>query len=902
MNYDFSTIEKKWQEKWHKSGVFKSIIDKNRKKYYVLVMFPYPSGKIHMGHVRNYTIGDVVARYKKMKGYNILHPMGWDAFGLPAENAAISKGVHPAEWTYSNIETMKSQLKKLGFAYDWDREITTCDPEYYKWNQWFFLKMYEKGLVYRKSAPVNWCPNCNTVLANEQVIEGKCWRCGTEVEIRNIEQWFIKITEYADRLLEDHKKLGKWPEKVILMQKNWIGKSFGVVVNFKLDDGRDFPIFTTRPDTIYGVTYMAISPEHPLVDEIIKENPSIESEVKRMRKEDYKLRTSEEYEKEGVFTGRYIINPLTQDKVPLWIANFVLMEYGTGAIMCVPAHDERDFKFAKKYNLPIKVVIQPENKTLDPTTMESAYTEEGIMVNSGEFSGMKSSKAIMKIIEYIEAKSLGNRKYNYKIKDWLISRQRYWGTPIPFVKCKKCGYVPVPYEELPVILPRDVEFTGRGNPLETNEKFLHTTCPKCKSEAIRETDTMDTFFDSSWYYARYTSPKNDKEPFGKEESNYWLDVDQYIGGVEHAILHLLYARFFHKFMKDLGLVQSDEPFTNLLTQGMVNKKWVSISMLLDYLGISEQSTVKDLLSFLSLKLQINSPSLNDNKTISKVMEENHLTLASNISLFFNAIGGEWNEVIRKLEETIGESAKMSKSKHNTVDPDEMIEKYGADAVRLFILFAAPPEKDMDWSDEGIEGAYRFLNRVWRLVINNLDSIKTSKSMDYQNINLSSLTKKSKDLITKINRTIKKVGDDLERDFSFNTAISSLMELTNALYSFSAENEIEKMIFREGIEKLLILLNIFTPHIAEELWSIIGHEEMLCSKEWPEYDSRFLSYDTIEVVFQINGKVKAKAEVSTNITDEELKRIALENEAIKNSLKTEPKKIIVVPKKLVNIVV
>ncbi|MGC8767612.1 MAG: leucine--tRNA ligase [Brevinematia bacterium] len=903
MGYDFEKIEKKWQEMWEKAGIFKSFMDESKQKYYVLVMFPYPSGRIHMGHVRNYTIGDVIARYKKMQGYNVLHPIGWDAFGLPAENAAISKGVHPARWTYDNIAVMKSQLKRLGFMYDWDREITTCDPEYYKWNQWFFLKMYERGIVYRRKSPVNWCPHCNTVLANEQVIDGKCWRCDTEVEIRNIEQWFIKITEYADRLLEDHSKLGNWPEKVIVMQKNWIGKSFGVVVNFKLEDGRDFPIFTTRPDTIYGVTYMAISPEHPLVDEIMKENRSIEDQVKKMRKEDYKLRTSEEYEKEGVFTGKYVINPLTGDKVPLWVANFVLMEYGTGAIMCVPAHDERDFKFAKKYNLPIKIVIQPKGKELKPEEMEEAYTEEGVMVNSSIFSGMKSSEALIKIIEYIEENKLGQRKYNYRIKDWLISRQRYWGTPIPFVKCENCGYVPVPYEDLPIILPKDVRFTGVGNPLETNEEFLNTTCPKCGAKARRETDTMDTFFDSSWYYARYTSPKNDKEPFDKKESRYWLDVDQYIGGVEHAILHLLYARFFHKFMKDLGLVDSDEPFINLLTQGMVCKKWVSISSMLSYLGLSGENTLMDLSEGITRVLGIICKS-SSTKKIKEVMDEYHLTLANNISLLFESLEGfPKEEIVKKLEELIGESVKMSKSKHNTVDPDDIIKKYGADAVRLFMLFAAPPEKDLDWSDEGIEGAYRFVNRVWRLVESKIDIIKESKGIDYSKLIPSSLSKKEKDLLIKVNLTIKKVTDDIERDFSFNTAIASLMELTNELYLFDPKTDVEKSIFREGIRKLIILMYPFTPHLSEELWEMIGESSFVAISSWPSYDNRFLSYDTIEVVLQINGKVKARVEVSADISDEELKKLALENEIIQKNLNgISPKKIIVVPKKLVNIVI
>jgi len=895
MEYRFDEIERKWQKIWEERGLFKSLRDDSKKKYYVLVMFPYPSGKIHMGHVRNYTIGDVIARYKKSKGYNVLHPIGWDAFGLPAENAAISKWVHPAEWTYKNIDVMKSQLKRLGLSYDWNREIATCDPEYYRWNQWFFLKMYERGLVYRKTSPVNWCPHCNTVLANEQVIDGKCWRCDTPIEIRNIEQWFIKITDYADRLLEDHSKLGKWPEKVITMQKNWIGKSFGVVVNFKLDDGSDFPIFTTRPDTIFGVTYMAIAPEHPLVDKIIQENQSIAEEVKRMRREDYKLRTSEEYEKEGVFTGRYVINPLTGDKVPLWVGNFVLMEYGTGAIMCVPAHDERDFKFAKKYNLPIKIVIQPKDRELKIEEMKEAYTEEGILVNSGEFSGLVSKDAIIKIIEYIEKKGLGQRKYNYKIKDWLISRQRYWGTPIPFIKCSNCGYVPVPYEGLPVVLPRDIAFTGRGNPLETSKEFLNVKCPKCGKDAVRETDTMDTFFDSSWYYARYTSPKHDKAPFDKEESKYWLDVDQYIGGVEHAILHLLYARFFHKFMKDLGLVDSDEPFVNLLTQGMVCKKWVSISMLLNHLGLTESDTIG------TLAKKLNVEGVNDNRIIKDVMNENNLTLASNISLLFESINlPNRDEILRKIEEGIGESVKMSKSKHNTVDPDDMVKKYGADAVRLFILFAAPPEKDLDWSDEGIEGAYRFLNKVWRLAVGNIKMIKEAPDLDYSKID-SNLDKKSKDLLIKINLTIKKVTEDIERDFSFNTAIASLMELTNSLQSFNPSNEVERIIFKGGIIKLIRLLHVFTPHITEEIWEMLGNTQLLATMDWPQYDSRFLVYDSIEIPVQINGKVRAKITVSADTGEEELKNIVLSDETVKKYLTSKPKKVIVVPKKLVSIV-
>ncbi len=900
-DYKFTELESKWQKVWEEKNVFSCVMDENKQKYYVLVMFPYPSGKIHMGHVRNYTIGDVIARYKRMRGFNVLHPIGWDAFGLPAENAAISKGIHPAKWTFENIETMKRQLKKLGISYDWSREVTTCFPEYYKWNQWFFLKMYEKGIVYRKESPVNWCPSCNTVLANEQVVEGKCWRCDSEVEIKNIEQWFIKITEYADRLLEDHAKLGNWPENVLLMQKNWIGKSFGVVVNFKLEDGRDFPIFTTRPDTIFGVTYMAIAPEHPLVDEIIKANPSIAPEVKKMRSEDYRLRIAEEYEKEGVFTGIHVINPLTGEKVPLWIANFVLMEYGTGAIMCVPAHDKRDFKFAKKYGIPIKVVIQPKDKRLDPNQMEEAFVDEGVLVNSAQFDGLNSNEAILKIIEYIEQKRVGQRKYNYRIKDWLISRQRYWGTPIPFVKCQKCGYVPVKYEDLPVILPQEVKFTGRGNPLSTNEEFLKTKCPNCGGDAIRETDTMDTFFDSSWYYARYTSPKNDKKPFDPIESRYWLNVDQYIGGVEHAILHLLYARFFHKFMKDLGLVEHDEPFQNLLTQGMVCKKWVSVLMLLEELGLDEKSTVGELVS------KITNTKVTDTTPIKKVLEDNHLTVGSNISLLLSTdIFREYfpnpEEIVKSFEEKIGESVKMSKSKHNTVDPDDMVDKYGADATRLFILFAAPPEKDLDWSDEGIEGAFRFINRVWRLVYSHIDVLKTSETLDYKALDISNLTSDQRKILVKINQTVKKVTEDIERDFKFNTAIASIMELVNMLYQFQVKSDLDRKIFKDGILKITKILHPFTPHFTEEIWSILGDGRLLLDAGWVEWDERFLVGDTVEIVFQVNGKIRSKSQVSVDISEEEIKRIALEDQTVRKYLDgKEIVKIIVVPKKLVNIV-
>lgn len=816
--YNFEEIELKWQRIWEEKKVFHSERDESKKKYYVLVMFPYPSGRIHMGHVRNYTIGDVIARFKRAEGYNVLHPIGWDAFGLPAENAAIERGVHPADWTYSNINYMKQQLKRLGISYDWDREIATCDPEYYKWNQWFFLKMYERGLVYRKKAPVNWCPKCQTVLANEQVIDGTCWRCGTPVEEKYIEQWFIKITEYADRLLEDHKKLGNWPEKVITMQRNWIGKSYGALINFKLEDGRDFPIFTTRPDTIYGVTFMAIAPEHPLVEEIIKEKPEIKNIVDKMKRESLIYRTSEEYEKEGVFTGKYVINPFTNEKVPLYIANFVLMEYGTGAIMAVPAHDKRDFKFAKKYNIPIKVVIQPEGKELKPEEMEEAYDGEGILVDSGPFTGMKNTEAIKAIIEYAEKQGIGKGTYNYRIRDWLISRQRYWGTPIPFVKCDKCGYVPVPYEQLPVILPRDVKFSPSGNPLETNEEFVNTVCPKCGGPAKRETDTLDTFFDSSWYYARYASPKYDQGPFDTKETDYWLPVDQYIGGIEHAVLHLLYARFFHKFMKDLGLVKDDEPFTNLLTQGMVLK----------------------------------------------------------------------------------DGAKMSKSKGNVVDPDDIVKKYGADTARLFILFAAPPEKDLEWSDKGVEGAHRFLNRVWRLVINNIEKLNSVKNLA---LDLQNVKEDIKKILGKTHRILKENTIDLKERFHFNVAIARLMELTNDLYSLQPESDEDWRAFREIVELLIIMLNPFVPHITEELWEQLGNTPMLAEISWPQYDPKLAEEQLVTIVFQVNGKVRGTVEVPKGMPKEELEKMVLQHPNVKKWIDNKTvEKIIVVPDKIVNVVV
>ncbi len=822
--YDFNQIENYWIEKWEKEKKFKTTEDKSKPKYYCLVMFPYPSGRIHMGHVRNYVIGDVIARYKRRTGYNVLHPMGWDAFGLPAENAAIKHGIHPAKWTYENINYMKKQLKRLGISYDWDREISTCDEEYYKWGQWLFLKFYEKGLAYRKKSSVNWCPSCKTVLANEQVIDGKCWRCNSQVELKELEQWYFKITDYAEQLLEDHKLLeGKWPERVLIMQKNWIGKSYGITVNFKLDDGTPFPIFTTRPDTIYGVTFMALSPEHPLVNEILKtateeKRKEIEEFLERTRKVNIEKRREGLLEKEGVFTGRYVINPLNNEKVPLYIANFVLMEYGTGAIMAVPAHDQRDFEFAKKYNIPIKVVIQPPDKELKPQEMREAYIDDGIQVNSDKFNGLPNREAMEKIMDYIEEKGWGKRTVNYRLKDWLISRQRYWGNPIPVVYCEKCGIVPVPEEELPVKLPADVSITGEGNPLEKNEEFVNTKCPKCGSPAKRETDTMDTFVDSSWYFARYCSPRYDKAPFDKEKADFWMPVDQYIGGIEHAVLHLLYARFFTKVMRDIGLLSADEPFERLLTQGMV---------------------IKD-------------------------------------------------------------GAKMSKSKGNVVDPDDIVKKYGADTLRLFILFASPPERDLEWSDTGIEGMWRFINRIWNFVQQYKEKLIEFKNKNfvYENLN-----QKQKNYLTFIHRTIKRVTDDIEKEFAFNTAIAGLMELLNYISDYDYQNENDYILLKEAVYTLLSLLEPFTPFVAEQLWKELGNEKELADTEWLKYNPDWIEFKTVQVVIQVNGKVRDKIEVSADIDDEKLKKLALEREKIKKY--TEGKeilKIIVVKKKLVNIVV
>ena len=822
MKYDFKTIEEKWQKKWESNHAFKTTEDTSKPKYYALEMFPYPSGNLHMGHVRNYSIGDVVARYKKMQGFNVLHPMGWDSFGLPAENAAIKHGTPPAEWTWKNIDNMRTQLKRLGFAIDWDREVATAKEEYYKFTQWMFLQLFKNGLAYKKKSFVNWCPSCQTVLANEQVVNGKCERCKSEVGKRDLEQWFFSITKYADRLLKDIDKLGGWPDKVKSMQTNWIGKSEGAELKFRLDGSdEELTVFTTRPDTVYGVSYMVIAPEHPIVENLISGRPeeaACREFIKKVHGMSEIMRSSTDTEKEGVFTGRYVINPLNGKKVPLYLANYVFLDYGTGIVMGVPAHDQRDFDFAKKYNLPIEIVVQPEGQNMKGEDLTEAFAAEGIMENSGEFDGMNNREALKKIIDYVEEKGIGERKVNFRLRDWLISRQRYWGAPIPVVYCEKCGTVPIPESELPVRLPENVKFTGQGkSPLSECEEFINTTCPKCGGHARRESDTMDTFVCSSWYYLRYCDPHNDKMPFAKDKVDYWMNVDQYIGGVEHAILHLLYARFFTKVLYDLGYVSCEEPFENLLTQGMVLK----------------------------------------------------------------------------------DGSKMSKSVGNVVSPDEIVAKYGADTARLFILFAAPPERDLDWNDTAVEGAYKFLNRVWRAV----DELKPF--MSDEKVVSASLNAEEKKLRFAVNASIKKVTEDFER-FSFNTAISSIMEMVNELYRYkdaTAPESYSKPLIGEALRSLIVLLSPIVPHITQEMWESIGNNTALFDTPWPSFDESALVVSEVEIVVQINGKIRDKMTVSADLGREQMEEIAKTSDKVKALIGDKQiVKVIAVPKKLINIVV
>ncbi len=864
--YNFKEVEEKWQKKWNSENLFKTNDkEEGKENYYVLEMLPYPSGNLHVGHARNYTIGDVIARYKKMKGYNVLHPMGWDSFGLPAENAAIQHGAHPATWTKSNIENMRRQLKLMGLSYDWDREVATYTPEYYRWNQWIFKRMYDKGLVYKKKSTVNWCPDCQTVLANEQVEDGYCWRHSkTKVIQKDLEQWFFRITNYADELLTGHEELREgWPEKVLAMQKNWIGKSFGTEIVFTVaETGEKLPMFTTRIDTIHGVTYCVVAPEHPIIEEIIKVNPSIKEAIHNMRNMDMIERTAEGKEKNGVFTGWHVINPVTGDKVQLWAADYVLMNYGTGAVMAVPAHDDRDFAFAKKYNLPRKVVINGYNKetkeeiVLNADEMTAAMTEEGVMTNSGEFNGMNSKEALEKIADYVTEKGVGEKTVKYRLKDWGISRQRYWGTPIPALYCEKCGMVMEKDENLPVMLPEDVEFTGNGNPIETSEKYKHAVCPICGGPARRETDTMDTFVDSSWYFLRYCDPKNLDLPFG-EAVDLWTPVDQYIGGVEHAVMHLLYARFFTKVLRDLGLLKANEPFKRLLTQGMV-------------LGPSYYSE-----------------------------KENRFLFAHEVKT-----AGDKAYSLETGEELVVKVEKMSKSKNNGVDPEVMIKKYGADTTRLFIMFTAPPEKELEWNENGLAGASRFLNRVWRVVLENIDMIK-DEPIDY-----SKLSKEDKALVRKLHQTIKRVTEAIEDNYHFNTSIAGNMELINDVYDFRSsvlgtdkESSESQKVFGEVLRNIVIMLSPFVPHFCDELWEAMGETGFLFNAPWPEYDEKLTIADEITMAIQVNGKVRGSISVERTASKEDIEKMAL---AVENVQKhTEGKtvaKVIVVPGKIVNIVV
>ena len=820
--YNFTEIEKKWQDVWEKEDAFKTVEDYDKEKYYVLEMFPYPSGKLHMGHVRNYSIGDVIARFKRLKGYNVLHPMGWDSFGLPAENAAIKNDIHPAIWTDSNIAEMHRQLQGLGFSYDWNREVATCKEEYYKWMQWIFIQFYNKGLAYKKDNPVNWCPSCQTVLANEQVVDGCCERCHTPVTKKRLSQWYLKITDYADRLLKDLDKMPGWPEKVKLMQKNWIGRSTGAEVTFEIENfSKKLQIYTTRPDTLFGVTYMVLAPEHPFVPELTN-GTEYEAAVKAYQEEcQHKSeieRTSLTKEKTGVFTGCYGINPVNGKKVPIFISDYVMMDYGTGAIMAVPAHDQRDFEFAKKFDLDIVPVVDSQNPEIDINNLTEAFVAEGTMINSGKYTGMNNKEAIEEITKDLEADGLGKAQVNYKLRDWLISRQRYWGCPIPMVYCEECGWVPEKEENLPVKLPTDVEFTGKGDsPLKTSKTFGETTCPCCGKKAVREFDTMDTFVDSSWYFLRYCDAHNSEKPFDKKKADYWMNVDQYIGGVEHAILHLLYARFFQMVMHDLGLVDAEEPFDNLLTQGMV---------------------IKD-------------------------------------------------------------GAKMSKSLGNIVSPEEIQAKYGADTARLFILFAAPPEKELDWSDAGVEGSYRFLNRVYRLVQEYVNEIR-GDFRGSETITIQSAEDKA--LNFQLNATVKKVTEDAGGRFSFNTAISSIMELVNALYKYK-QGEVNVPLMNDAIEKLILILNPFVPHITEELWNNLGHEDRVYQQNWPEFDPAALELETVEIIVQVNGKLKDKMAFEKNAEKSAIEEAALASERVQDAIAGKSVvKTIVVPNKLINFVV
>ncbi|CCQ50444.1 leucine--tRNA ligase [Crocosphaera watsonii] len=847
--YNAAAIEQKWQQQWVKQGLDKTPENSDKPKFYALSMFPYPSGNLHMGHVRNYVITDVIARLKRLQGYRVLHPMGWDAFGLPAENAAIDRNIPPADWTKQNIAQMRQQLQTLGLSIDWDREVATCFPDYYKWTQWLFLQFYQSGLAYQKEAAVNWDPIDQTVLANEQVdSEGYSWRSGAKVERKLLRQWFLKITDYAEQLLTDLDKLSGWPDRVKLMQENWIGKSVGAYLEFPVKDSDEkIAVFTTRPDTVYGVTYVVLAPEHPLTQKVTvaQQKAAVDAFIEEVSNESEIERTAEDKPKRGILTGGTVINPFNGEEIPILIADYVLYEYGTGAVMGVPAHDTRDFKFATEKQLPIKVVIVPENSEDNNPTLTEAYTEPGIMVNSGDFDGMQSTEVKTAIIDYAEKQGYGKARIQYRLRDWLISRQRYWGCPIPVVHCPNCGTVPVPDADLPVKLPENVEFTGRGaSPLAKMDDWINVPCPNCSGPAKRETDTMDTFIDSSWYYLRYTDAINDQEAFKLEKANDWMSVDQYVGGIEHAILHLLYSRFFTKVLRDRGLVNVDEPFNRLLTQGMVQAMAYKNTKTGKYIPVDK----------------VNPESPKDPDT------------GDDLEVFYE---------------------KMSKSKYNGVDPKTVLGKYGADTARMFILFKAPPEKDLEWDDADVEGQFRFLNRVWRLVNGYAEK-------QPEVISNKELSKEEKGLRRAIHTAIKEISEDLEGDYQFNTAVSELMKLSNTL---NDAKSINSGVYQEGIGTLLILLAPFAPHIAEELWHNLGHENSIHLQTWPELDPDALVVDEITLVIQIMGKTRGTIQVPANSSKEELEKLARDSDIGKRNLEgKEVKKVIVVPGKLVNFVV
>lgn len=862
--YNPTSIEEKWQQQWVEQGLDRTpnaSDEPDKPKFYALSMFPYPSGNLHMGHVRNYTITDVIARIRRMQGYRVLHPMGWDAFGLPAENAAIDRGIHPAKWTYQNIGQMKAQLQRLGLSYDWDREVATCAPDYYKWTQWSFIQFLQAGLAYQKEAAVNWDPIDQTVLANEQVDnEGRSWRSGAKVERKLLRQWFLKITDYADELLQDLDKLPGWPERVKLMQANWIGKSTGARVIFKAETGEALPVFTTRPDTLWGATFMVLSPEHPLVAKLTAPDrvAAVEDYQKEAAAKSDIDRTAEGLEKTGVWTGSYAINPVNGENVPIWIADYVLMGYGTGAIMAVPAHDQRDFEFARKFDLPIKVVVQPEDQTFDGNTMAEAWPGDGVMVNSGPLNGIPAGKgpgqSVTAAIAWLEENQVGKGEANYRLRDWLISRQRYWGVPIPVVHCPSCGIVPVPDDQLPVELPEDVEFSGRGaSPLAQLKDWVNVPCPTCDEPAKRETDTMDTFIDSSWYFLRYADARNPDKIFDTDQANDWLPVDQYVGGIEHAILHLLYSRFFTKVLRDRGLLSCDEPFSRLLTQGMVQ-------------GLSY---------------------MNPNKGGKDKWVPSHLVEDPD-----DPRDPQTGESLEKLYAT------MSKSKGNGVAPSDVLAKYGADTARMFILFKAPPEKDLEWDDADVEGQFRFLNRVWRQATDFV--AQNSGTVDLSATQTDALSKPEKDLRRAIHTAIKEITEDIEGDYQFNTAVSELMKLSNAINDAKCK---DSSVYAEGVQTLVLLVAPFAPHIAEELWHQLGHNSSVHHQRWPQVDEAALVADEITLVIQVMGKTRGTIQVPATADKAALETYARESDIAERYLgDAEIKKVIVVPGKLVNFVV